>query len=687
MKKYWFKKIIIGLSVCSTILATSCAQTIKEINIANDNNQTYTPLNNYLSPEVAKLSNDSLKNSELYLQQPEYKTIKKDNGVVQIPDLKDFDINIPYNSNKIRKIYNNEYLSVYQPDSLKDKELNHRINKFDNNFIHTANTITYIDPYLKLKFVEFKLKNQPYILGEQGLRLLAQEFKRKVPFGPEVFDLDSISINDNSLLKTTSEGIYYPDSKKISISMQGQSYETVDGLNLFNKVISILPVVFHEYIHHWANSYTFYEQTNLLFKPNQLNNQLSLKALDKYDVYNAKDYYKQDYYYEAWNYNFATNFKQLLNYDVDQYSYINQFLAKRILFLNPKTKYLYRNFTLATLYKLANEKYNLGYIDPSNKYAYTPLEAFNLDLKNILYYYSLSELVAREYTKFAFEPYYNINSPKIIFPESEFASLGASYFGNGIFSDYGDRLTNDKYAIFKPSSYSDDWSRVYLNNENGFYRQGNYIPQSIQFPNSVFDISSYKYINKATNKILSLDPNKTKNRSIEFYQLFLATMGYGKSISNIYTKNNKLKISGYLKTNKYKGIVYMQNNKIYETVKLDYLPSFHFFGHHQFDQGANLYNNQNDQSLMRLYQLGNRLYPKEKYYSYITDKFIKVKDNTNVYFWEDKNNDNIVQNDEIDYQFNNTIPSYRIIARKMNNQTAVATLNTGDSNTLKIYIK
>ncbi|UWV92606.1 hypothetical protein [Mycoplasmopsis cynos] len=55
---------------------------------------------------------------------------------------------------------------------------------------------------------------------------------------------------------------------------------------------------------------------------------------------------------------------------------------------------------------------------------------------------------------------------------------------------------------------------------------------AIAFPNSVFDISGFRYIeNKNNKKVKAKLPSvKSKNRSLEFYKLFLETMGYGKTI-------------------------------------------------------------------------------------------------------------------------------------------------------------
>ncbi|UWV77900.1 hypothetical protein [Mycoplasmopsis cynos] len=108
-----------------------------------------------------------------------------------------------------------------------------------------------------------------------------------------------------------------------------------------------------------------------------------------------------------------------------------------------------------------------------------------------------------------------------------------------------------KIKVFSPSGNAEDWSKTYLNNFDSPTRQywfqdgvginpndGTRKDNAIAFPNSVFDISGFRYIeNKNNKKVKAKLPSvKSKNRSLEFYKLFLETMGYGKTISKFIMK-------------------------------------------------------------------------------------------------------------------------------------------------------
>ncbi|MCU9939669.1 hypothetical protein NW739_02630 [Mycoplasmopsis felis] len=75
-------------------------------------------------------------------------------------------------------------------------------------------------------------------------------------------------------------------------------------------------------------------------------------------------------------------------------------------------KFLYRRLSPKSIWDIANS----GIVSPENARAvnygqlyYSPSGSFSTDYKKIKYNYSLTELLPREYTKYAFESYFSMN--------------------------------------------------------------------------------------------------------------------------------------------------------------------------------------------------------------------------------------------------------------------------------------
>ncbi|WP_322958364.1 hypothetical protein RRG49_03535 [Mycoplasmopsis felis] len=628
----------------------------------------------------------------------------------------------------ILKINENE---VYLPKSYTEEEKNSALDYYNRTSIKNINDIKeekdsnnrfylqYSDPYTKIIFRDYSYHtdgdgNNRYLLGRNGLVYLAQEFKRKVPFGTEVFDLEAINVNDFNVISDKANGLYISNTKNIYIN--GSIYAE-KGFNLYEIIGGLMPTVFHEYMHHWSASYP---ETALRTSPE--------KSIDETITINDKNHTPIYYnpYGEShenhthgskqyWDSYFANNFYTLLNYDVDKKGYITRNDLEVFDFArawSPSSlpveseKFLYRRLSPKSIWDIANS----GTVSPENARAvnygelyYSPSGSFSTDYKKIKYNYSLTELLPREYTKYAFESYFSMNDENKAAENAQKKLPSISWFGIHYFkkSNSSDSI---EAAYFSPSANAEDWSKVYLNNFDSSRRQfmfkdghtveteGNYAGRAINAamtPNSVFDISPYRYdevqrrrfgtnvlgnpIIRNVRTINELDKSKTKSRSQEFYDLFLNTMGYGKTISQIYyesdwkwvsrgsvnvdnTKANKVKFAGYLKDKKYEGIVVKdRENNIIGQSYINYYDAFSFFGHKEFDQGAKMVQN-NEITQDRQKQINNRLYPgtskennlNEHFYSYISNAFINVEDDATIYMWDDKNQNSIVDEGELE---------------------------------------
>ncbi|VEU70847.1 Uncharacterised protein [Mycoplasmopsis glycophila] len=534
----------------------------------------------------------------------------------------------------------------------------------------------YKDPFTKVIFREFDLtpeqSNPTFFIGSENIHLLAQEFKRKVPFGLEISDLKAININGGVEMNDAFSGLYTVGNKNIYIN--GNLFANYD-LPIYHKIALIMPTLFHEYIHHWANSYISWNILKL--NTDWLNENYDEKLTKTFNVSYKGSGLNQNGLInekEAWNYAFSNSFLKLLNYDFDNFVSLPEDLYN-LFQLEPEQikTFVHANFTLPTIWKLANFEIRGGISeqDLERKYYYDGYYNFYHTLRDLLYFYSMTELVPREYSKFAYESYYNINEDRndknTYIKMDDNKIFFSSWFGN---FDYEPDKNKKIVSNFKISTNNLDWSKTFLNGVSNPNRAGVYIQNSSMFPNNPFKIYDFKYYTEDGLEIL--DEERSNSRSIPFYQTFLKAMGYGKSIAFLNrTSKNKVQLGGYLKDQKYKGFAILdKNNKLKQTVKFKYNSIFNFFGHYDFDKGARLGENNQDREA----QLNNRLYPVNKFYSYLTESSFNLTTDSQIYMWEDLNNNGIFDNGEIDYDFEFTLPETRYVTTKRSYNTSSQTL-------------
>ncbi|MBN4084170.1 MYPU_1760 family metalloprotease [Mycoplasma sp. CSL10166] len=687
-------------------------------NVSNDNtsnNDVISKNDNQNKPidEIpTDLSDDSDNNK---INEENSKNEQKDNKENEPSTRKLIDINLfPILKNEAsygdslssEELYNDlvklNDISIDSLDDMKEMKTN------DGRFYYE-----YQDPYTKIFFRDFSYytnqNDHRYLLGKSGIVKLAQEFKRKIPFGTEVFDLDGININDFKIIGKNANGLYIPSTKTIYIN---GSILSEQSFNEYQRIGGIMPTVFHEYIHHWATSYA---ETGLLSDP-EIEVTSTTDDIDdkkRIDIYydpnsNSKDNHTHGSR-QYWNAFFTNKFYNLLNYDVDKKGFIDyetlSLFGGPDLALRTELSFMYRKLSANDLWNISNSKTGPQYLKNPENYvnlSYSPSESFKLDYSKIKYYYSLTELLPREYLKFAYEAYFNMNHVNEAY-ENRFTNKSSiGWFGLHSYKEDN----KDKTLIFSPSANADDWSKVFLNNFDSFRRQymfqdGKIDPNTgeprlsaIMYPTSVFDISTFKYTEKTGVNyngrylIGQLPEYKTKSRSEDFYKLFLKTMGYGKTISQIYFDNDfewvgsngvsideakakTIKFTGFLDNKNVSGIVLKDsNNQIYKTIGIEYYDLFNFFGHKDFDQGATLIDpNTNKNTKDRENQIANRLYPENKnYFQYITKEFVNIKNNSLIYLWTDLNKNGIVEEDELNSE-QITLPEQRWVSSQRSSTT------------------
>lgn len=527
------------------------------------------------------------------------------------------------NNSKENANYNNEYLLFNK----SDEKVNHTEFKYDKQ-IKSKKVIEYIDPYTKIKFIDFCYyeddKGPRFLLGEEGLKYLAREFKNKIPFGPEVFNLNAIHINDYDIVDDSVRGLFISNVNTIYINAD---FLAENGYDIETKVQNIIPTIFHEYLHYWAKTYA---EVGINSSNIDLNKNTTL-ITTKSDEGSLTS---------TWNSYFVDNFKEQLGYNsTKKYPEVNNNYS------------LFANLSLNDLWKIANENSNENY--PNKNYFISQIgkndDSYIFDIKteSIKYYYSIDELIPRELTKAFFIPYY--------LPYEESPVKDSTTYKNLVYrsSWYGlESLTYQNrayYNDFIPNSLYVDYSKTLLN------------PVVKLAANNLFNTN--KNISLIYENYLQTDTYKAK----EFYKLLLETMGYGKTISQIVNiqKNNaskispndetvaiepidtmKIKLLGYLPANsQYKGFVFESNDlsNPYILAEFDTHEIFRFQGY-----TGSIFNRKNKVKNFNLNPSDVGYI--EEFKSYITKEFIdstKIKDSSVIRYWLDKNNDGQFQEDEI----------------------------------------
>lgn len=497
------------------------------------------------------------------------------------------------------------------------------------------NILVFKDPITNIKFKDYSygedLSGKRFYLGKKGLKYLANQFHNKVTFGPEVNFLNGININDFRLLNFNVKGIYIPNVQEMYINTASFAER---NLSIRDKVVAIMPTVFHEYMHHWATCYAEIASK----KNNNLYNTYYFKTND-YNASTASKSYWNPYFYE----NFLSN----LNY----LNFTNQPSALEII----NNKNIYQKLSQKELFlasnKISPEATSIRMkLHSSKKFMFG--STYHLNSKDIPYYFSLTELIPREWQKNAYIPYFLLDKKDkreiIDFEKNKILlSWSGAYFSQ-----------KNIYQKFEGFSNAEDWAKVY--------------DIGLGFANGGVNLIDHNSFNKPSlyanniygGKLLTKSkPLKYDAKKDQFLETMRNTMGFGKTISQIYSKIdykwifdqnnegqnvwvddkkllNSIAFSGFLdeKFKDAKAIVLKNTNNKNVPLKI------HKQTIYNFNVRKNLTLNEYDD------------FDFKKFIPYYTDFentdgiLAPIKLDEKIGIWVDKNNDNKMEDEEIVYK-------------------------------------
>ncbi|WP_406615260.1 MYPU_1760 family metalloprotease [Mycoplasmopsis hyopharyngis] len=499
------------------------------------------------------------------------------------------------------------------------------------------NILVFKDPITNIKFKDYSYgkdeNGKRFYLGKVGLKYLANQFHNKVSFGPEVNFLNGININDFRLLNFNVKGIYIPNVQEMYINTSSFAER---NLSVRDKVIAIMPTVFHEYMHHWATCYAEIASN----KNNDLYNTYYFKNND-YNASTASKNYWNPYFYQ----NFLSNLNYLdFTNDPNALKIINnkniyQTLSQKELFLASNK---IENEAIAARTKLhSRQKFMFG-------------STYSLQSKDIPYYFSLAELIPREWQKNAYIPYFLLDKKDkyevIDFEKNKILfSWAGAYFAQKSF-----------YKKFEGFSNAEDWAKVY-DIGIGFSNGGVSLIDNNSFnKNSLYANNIYggNLLTKTPARPLKYEPKKD-----QFLETMRNTMGFGKTISQIYSKieyrwifdeNNEgqnvwvddkkllntIAFSGFLeeKFKNAKAIVLKNTNNKNVPLKI------HKQSIYNFNIRKNLTSNEHEDFDFK------KIIPYYTDYENTDGLLTSIKLNEKIGIWVDNNNDDKMDDEEIVYK-------------------------------------
>ncbi|QJG66894.1 MYPU_1760 family metalloprotease [Mycoplasma phocoenae] len=481
-----------------------------------------------------------------------------------------------------------------------------------------------------------------YFFGQEGLKQLVEDFYVKGFFGSEITELNNVYINKpNDNTETTAQGLYIGEFGNIYINTKDLIYDADnvpyklsipwEKMDNNSKSELILPTLIHEYLHHISYIYnnSFLENDSLS------TGEIVYKEKNKKNIK------------ELNNKKFVNNFKEALRL-TPKYSK----MKKRISIDQKFNAFpVYEVYSANELFENANytghdwskhEGSNVSFNHNTDSWI-----NFANALKNeeLNYFFSFSEMFAREFIKLSYAP----DAPIRTHYNNKMGYLG---------------MKNNKEIFL--SSYGEDLSKIlsiYKHNKIP-YELDKY---SVMGANWVFEDDEYLWTNNSKKT--------THKKQMQLYKAYLDLVGYGLPISLLSTdateygklsllstissnsseikkikkSYNELRFGGFIPT---EWVDKNQNKDVYLLIKNN--NKEHKLKLNIFHDGI-----AKTKSVWKAYWnngLGQDWGPEQlklgNYYSYITEKPLNIEElnliqDINFSFWIDENNDNNVDNKEL----------------------------------------
>ncbi|OYD26950.1 hypothetical protein EI74_0329 [Mycoplasma testudineum] len=545
-----------------------------------------------------------------------------------------------------------------QNKEIKTITINPEISKsIEPAVVGADKTLVYIEPIFNLKFIIYPhyFQEEPevakYIFSSDEIKKFASWFLENIDYGPEILELNSVVLNDPIVTvdQKGAKGLYTSFVNQISVNVDN---EIISNLNFDQKIESIAPTLKHEYMHHFANVYLDRKglpaSENVEIVTNVGENNSPVESAF------SKSFYDQ--FIDVLRLSDTTENNSYKNTNNPNSQFIGKYFSESELF---KMNNSYDSVELKNRYlQLYNSNNGLNWSNrevPKNVNGLTYRNSTSpVALKTLNYEYSFSELIAREWVKIANVTKYNKGN-----------------WGNEVQNFwYTKNFENDKLLF--PNSFLSDWDKsIELNSNTITQRNGRsdiVSPGYEYIEKDIATMANATYGGKFTNN--NGDVSILENRVKDLYNVYLNAMNINNEISTIMFKNdafkskttsenksslsyinrNEVKFGGFLsveKASKYKALVYKDKDDNYYKNEIKFI---------NFDPNKpNDYDNFSFRAKSSFLATSRDLNPwtgsedNKKIVSWFSSAYInlKGKSNSQFYFWNDINNNDIVEENEL----------------------------------------
>ncbi|WP_371246579.1 MYPU_1760 family metalloprotease [Mycoplasmopsis agassizii] len=550
------------------------------------------------------------------------------------------------------------------------------LQKSESTFLEdTDNFYTYQDGLTGLKFYVNKNKSSnKFFFSKAEIVEFVRTFMKEIDYGPEITALNGVVIDFENEIVPNTAGLYIPELKQVFATTDAAARNP--NLTYQQRVAYILPTLKHEYIHHFASIY--------------IDRDFDSKVLDATNTQATIDRTGREGYIKNYDKHFYDNFTKLLNYantplnktyydgSIKQGPCLCNYLSAAALF-NISNGTSQENAEDIALFENASKDWNgqLTYDtfksnlapnktteelkgtqwDPASEeraknrnYISKPLSK-----QGINYHYSMAELIAREWTKLAQTSNYD---------QIEHGDTFQNWFYTQGYS-----LTGAPGPSIQ--AIADDWSRT-IELRSGAVKNsvGNWESDLVIRPEGkngklVAANSAYGGVLKITDKNVTLDDN-----SKALYNTYLAAAKADNEISSLtvlnpldvhtttsldtskigFDKINKdsIRVGGFLteeKAKKYKSLI-VKGNYATPYVKTD-LVFLNWDNNSKTAEDFTMRAKSSLLSMTRDLEPVSSNFSSEKLVTFYAGARIDFSKAKELYFWEDKNSDSIVQESEL----------------------------------------
>lgn len=237
-----------------------------------------------------------------------------------------------------------------------------------------------------LNIVQYPYKvvdgNLFYYYSDDEINTLMTRFKNEVNFGPEIFNLKEISINEYSTLSAQVDGQYIPNTSEMALLADDTNI--YQNLSSDEKIEATFEVLSHEYGHHF-----FYTYVMSPFPNKDFENYSQIYELNGYSYLN-KNFY--DWFINSFNYedNSINPYKLPFN---SSYPQIGQNYSLDDIFLNSNTS----DQKISNNSNIYYGFYERPSINNASSYQIVGNSYILTQSSDLEYLYSMSELLTRKF--------------------------------------------------------------------------------------------------------------------------------------------------------------------------------------------------------------------------------------------------------------------------------------------------